>query len=112
MRNWVMALRVDKDDNYLRNEPFMAANGDFRRPIDLAFGNDGVMYMLEYGSVYGADNDDARLVKIEYNTGNRPPSQAMVRFRGDGRYTTRSYLTSDGRNAPSSREAMGRRPCG
>ena len=31
------------------------------------------MYMLEYGSVYGADNVDARLVKIEYNRGNRAP---------------------------------------
>jgi cytochrome c len=31
------------------------------------------MYMLEYGSVYGADNEDARLVKIEYNGGNRFP---------------------------------------
>ena len=34
MRNWVLAVRVDKDDNYIRNEPFMAGSGDFRRPID------------------------------------------------------------------------------
>lgn len=112
MRNWVMALRIDKNDNYIRTEPFMAGNGDFRRPIDLAFGKDGVMYMLEYGSVYGADNDDARLVKIEYNTGSRPPtvranvvdSLAMVQFNA------RSYLTSDGRNAPIIREAIGQAP--
>jgi cytochrome c len=29
--------------------------------------------MLEYGSVYGIDNDDARLVRIDYNPGNRAP---------------------------------------
>ncbi len=112
MRNWVMAVRVDKDDNYIRNEPFMAANGDFRRPIDQAFGKDGVMYMLEYGSVYGADNDDARLVKIEYNTGNRPPTvRAMVTDSvAMAVHNARSYLTSDGRNAPSSHEAIGQAP--
>ena len=73
MRNWVLALRFDENENYLRNEKFMPNTGDFRRPIDLAFSVDGIMYMLEYGSVYGADNEDARLVKIEYNSGNRSP---------------------------------------
>ena len=73
MRNWVFALHFDGQENYLRNEAFMSLNGDFRRPIDMAFGKDGVLYMLEYGSVYGVDNADARLVKIEYNRGNRAP---------------------------------------
>ena len=54
-------------------EPFMATNGDFKRPVDLEIGPDGVFYMLEYGSVYGIDNVDARLVRIDYNGGNRNP---------------------------------------
>ncbi|MFD2935804.1 ThuA domain-containing protein [Spirosoma flavum] len=112
MRNWVLAVRVDKDDNYIRNEPFMAANGDFRRPIDLAFSKDGVMYMLEYGSVYGADNDDARLVKIEYNTGNRAPiaRAGVVDSAAVAERNVRAFLTSDGRNAPVIREAIGQAP--
>jgi len=73
MRNWVMALRFDENENYAKLEPFMPVSGDFKRPIDLAFGQDGVMYMLEYGSIYGIDNEDARLVKIEFNPGNRMP---------------------------------------
>ncbi|SDL53062.1 cytochrome c [Catalinimonas alkaloidigena] len=99
MRNWVMALRVDENDNYLRVEPFMASNGDFRRPIDLAFGQDGVMYMLEYGSIYGIDNEDARLVKIEYNRGNRPPvaSASIYDSTATALAQSRSYLTSDRR---------------
>lgn len=112
MRNWVMAVRVDNDDNYVRNEPFMAANGDFRRPIDLAFGKDGVMYMLEYGSVYGADNDDARLVKIEYNTGNRAPvaRAGVADSVAAAERSARAFLTSDNRNAPVIREATGPAP--
>ena len=112
MRNWVVAARFDQNENYIRNEPFMATNGDFRRPIDLAFSKDGVMYMLEYGSVYGADNDDARLVKIEYNTGNRAPiaRAAVVDSVAAALASARSFLTSDGRNELPIRETIGQAP--
>ena len=55
-----IALRFDENENYKRMEAFMPLTGDFRRPIDMDITPDGVMYVLEYGSVYGADNDDAR----------------------------------------------------
>jgi cytochrome c len=111
MRNWVIVLRFDENENYLRNEPFMSLNGDFRRPIDLVFGKDGVMYMLEYGSVYGADNEDARLVKIEYNTGNRPPiaKAGVLDSAASAQAMARSYLTSEGR-LPLLREVAGPAP--
>jgi cytochrome c len=73
MRNWVFALRFDEKENYKRMEAFMPLTGDFRRPIDMDITPDGVMYVLEYGTVYGADNDDARLVRVDYNDGNRAP---------------------------------------
>ena len=73
MRNWVFAIRFDENQNYKRMEPFMETNGDFRRPVDLEVGPEGSFYMLEYGSVYGIDNADARLVRIDYNGGNRAP---------------------------------------
>ena len=99
MRNWVIALRFDEDENYLGSEPFMASHGDFRRPIDLAFSKDGVMYMLEYGSVYGADNVDARLVKIEYNRGNRPPEAvAGITDPLAAEWNDKVYLTSERSN--------------
>ncbi|MBL0744338.1 ThuA domain-containing protein [Chryseolinea lacunae] len=112
MRNWVLALRFDKDENYVRSEPFMSANGDFRRPIDMAFGRDGVMYMLEYGSVYGADNDDARLVKIEYNTGNRAPvaKARVIDSVAQAQLNKRVFLTSENRALPIVKEAVGETP--
>lgn len=73
MRNWVFAVRMDENYNYKRLEAFMPTNGDFRRPVDIEIGPEGSMYMLEYGSVYGIDNVDARLVRIDYNGGNRAP---------------------------------------
>ncbi|MEP6583945.1 MAG: ThuA domain-containing protein [Ginsengibacter sp.] len=73
MRNWVFAIRFDENENYKRMEAFMPLTGDFRRPIDMEITPEGVMYVLEYGTVYGADNDDARLVRVDYNDGNRAP---------------------------------------
>jgi cytochrome c len=73
MRNWLFAVHLDENQNYKRMDPFMETNGDFRRPIDIKFGNEGSLYMLEYGTVYGIDNVDARLVKVDYNGGNRAP---------------------------------------
>lgn len=73
MRNWVFAVRLDENQNYKRIDPFMPISGDFKRPIDLEVGPEGSFYMLEYGSIYGIDNVDARLVRIDYNGGNRKP---------------------------------------
>jgi cytochrome c len=83
MRNTVFVVRFDEQMNFKRMEPFMATVGDFKRPIDLEISRDGILYMLEYGSVYGIDNDDARLVRIDYNEGNRKPkavAEASTRF--------------------------------
>lgn len=73
MRNWVFAVRLDNNQNYVGMDRFMPTKGDFRRPVDMEIGPEGAIYLLEYGSVYGIDNDDARLVKIEFNPGNRAP---------------------------------------
>jgi cytochrome c len=112
MRNWVFSLRFDENENYVRDEQFMASKGDFRRPIDMSFGNDGLLYMLEYGSVYGADNADSRLVRIEYFTGNRAPiAKAGIQDTVliDSFNRTR-FLTSESNNAPVFTTTAGQAP--
>ncbi|GAB3524036.1 ThuA domain-containing protein [Emticicia fontis] len=112
MRNWMLATRFDKNENYVKTEPFMPTKGDFRRPIDLAFSKEGIMYVLEYGSVYGADNTDARLVKIEYNYDNRAP-QAMASIVDTvlaARKNKESFITSEIRDVPQYKEWAGKAP--
>jgi cytochrome c len=112
MRNWVLALRFDENENYVRNEQFMPTNGDFRRPIDLAFSEDGIMYMLEYGSVYGADNEDARLIKIEYNNENRAPKVEafFIDPQEMAKINKQSFLTSENKNFSRYKEMDGSLP--
>ncbi|WP_214070939.1 PQQ-dependent sugar dehydrogenase [Mucilaginibacter sp. dw_454] len=73
MRSWIFGVRMNDDLSFKNLDQLMESNGDFRRPIDMKFGPDGSFYVLEYGSAYGLDNPDARLVRVDYNGGNRPP---------------------------------------
>ena len=46
-------------------------------PMDMMFGPDGSLYILEYGKLWFKRNEDARLLRIPFNGGNRPPVPAM-----------------------------------
>jgi len=72
MRGWVMAVTMDKDGNYESMERFMPSY-KFSNPMDMEFAENGDLYMLEYGTGWFSANNDARLVRIEYNGGNRKP---------------------------------------
>ena len=43
----------------------------FRRPVDLDTGPDGALYVLEYGTGFSGDNDDAALSRVDYSTEGR-----------------------------------------
>jgi len=42
-------------------------------PMDMEFGPDGALYVLEYGDGYFSDNPEAQLARIDYVRGNRTP---------------------------------------
>jgi len=72
MRDWVKVARLDADGNVTALESFLPAT-EFSSPVDMAFGPDGALYVLEYGAGWYSNNRDARLSRITYNPGNRPP---------------------------------------
>ncbi len=72
MRDWIKAVRLDADGNYQSMEHFMPGS-TFSSPMDMEFGPDGALYLLEYGKGWYSDNQDAKLVRISYVSGNRPP---------------------------------------
>ncbi len=72
MRHWFFAVTIDSNGQFLKVDPFLE-NNDFSRPMDVIVGNDGRLYMLEYGTLWFERNLDARLSRIDYIRGNRGP---------------------------------------
>jgi cytochrome c len=95
MRGWIMAVTMDKDGNYVSMERFMPSY-KFSNPMDMEFADNGDLYMLEYGSGWFTANDDARLIRIEYNGGNRKPQLAMAANQMGGATPFNLKLTSKG----------------
>ncbi len=83
MRGWVIAVTMDKEGNYVSMERFMPSHR-FSNPMDMEFGPDGDLYMLEYGTAWFQGNDDARLIKIEYTAGNRKPAVQIASDKPKG----------------------------
>ncbi|MGV3505116.1 MAG: PQQ-dependent sugar dehydrogenase [Adhaeribacter sp.] len=71
-RKWIMAVHMDAQGHYSKSEPFMPLT-TFDRPLDLKFGPDGALYLLEYGEPWGMFKTYGTLVRIEHHAGNRPP---------------------------------------
>lgn len=55
-----------------------------QRPIDAQFGQDGCLYLLDYGETWGA-NPDAQLIKISYQWGNLAPIAKVAADKNSGR---------------------------
>jgi cytochrome c len=72
MRGWIMAVTMDEKGDYVSMER-VVPEMNFSSAIDMNFGPSGDMYVLEYGSAWFKGNDNSKLVKIEYNAGNRKP---------------------------------------
>lgn len=72
IRHWIMVVTLDEEGRYLRMEPFLD-HMKFAAPIDMKFGPDGALYVLEYGTNWFAGNTDAKLVRIEYHPDRKAP---------------------------------------
>ncbi|HEY0655421.1 MAG TPA: ThuA domain-containing protein [Chryseosolibacter sp.] len=99
MRNFMFLLTLDQNGAIKDIEPFMA-NTKFNNIMDLAYGPDGKLYMLEYGTKWFAKNIDARLVRIDYNGGNRPPVAMLTADKFYGAVPMTVKFKAEGSNDP------------
>lgn len=93
-RHWIKVVHMDDDHNVKKIEPFMPTQ-QFVRPIDMEFGPDGVMYLIEYGDTWGV-NQNARLVRIDYVRGNRAPIAIASAENNIGKQPLAVSLSSKG----------------
>ncbi len=94
-RGWIMSIALDEAGRYRSMERFLPGY----RPveiIDLKFGPTGDLYVLEYGSNWFRKSDDSKLVRIEYNAGNRAPVPQISASRPGGTVPFQVTLSSAG----------------
>ncbi|CAG5069360.1 hypothetical protein DYBT9623_02096 [Dyadobacter sp. CECT 9623] len=71
-RGWIMAISMNAEGDYQSMER-VAPNYHPVQPIDIKFGPNGDLYVLEYGSNWFKKSENSRLIRLEYNGGNRKP---------------------------------------
>jgi cytochrome c len=76
MRNWIRLVTMDETGAIVDIEPFLDTE-QWDNTIDMAFGPDGKLYTLEYGRRWNYKNLDAKLSRIDFNSGNRVPKIAF-----------------------------------
>ena len=94
-RGWIMSITLKAGSAYQSMERFLPSY----RPveiIDLKFGPNGDLYLLEYGSNWFRKSDDTKLVRIEYNAGNRAPVARASASRLGGSVPFQVTLSSTG----------------
>ena len=95
MRGWILLVTMNEQGDLQRLEPFMPAT-KWNNPIDMAFDEDGVMYVLEYGTGWFKQNPDARLNRVSFNPGDRTPVAQISADSTVGAVPMTVTFTADG----------------
>lgn len=95
VRGWMNVVEMDEKGDYKSMERFLP-DLKLRGPIDIKFGPEGDLYVLEYGNGYFKDNPEAQLIRIEYNGGNRKPQVEAMANKTAGAVPLEIALSSAG----------------
>jgi glucose/arabinose dehydrogenase/PKD repeat protein len=72
-RDYIKDFRLDRKGDIVDIRDFGPV-GLVDNPMDMEFGPDGSLYVLEYGDGYFSENPDAQLSRIDFTRGNRTPT--------------------------------------
>jgi cytochrome c len=64
-RNWIRTVKLDSPQGSPNIQPF-ASGIPLKRPMDMDFGPDGCLYLIEFGTAWEG-NKDSQIIRIEYH---------------------------------------------
>jgi cytochrome c len=98
-RDWVKGITLGPANDVQRIEDVLPSV-IFDNPMDLEFGPDGALYVLEYGDGYFNENPEAQLARIDYVRGNRSPVVKVQSSSAGGEAPLTVTFTSTGTYDP------------
>ncbi|MBB4657539.1 ThuA domain-containing protein [Parvularcula dongshanensis] len=100
MRRYLKAVTIDEAGFAEQIMP-IAEDTKLASPLDLEFGPDGALYVLEYGTRWFTGNDDARLSRVRYlGDGNRAPQLTLSLDRTAGALPLAIKASAEGSTDP------------
>ncbi|EID52994.1 ThuA domain-containing protein [Saccharomonospora xinjiangensis] len=102
-RNKIYTITLDEQGEVLNLDPWLTSQRTLA-PMDMRFGPDGALYLLEWGGGYGRDNPDSGLYRIEYNQGNRRPVVEVSADPTSGTNPLAVSFSSEGTHDPEQTE--------
>ncbi|MET8867410.1 ThuA domain-containing protein [Nonomuraea sp. NPDC004580] len=96
----VWSFQLDEDGTELVEMNKILGGLAFKKPMDMKFGPDGALYMVEWGSGFGGDNADSGIYRIEYTKGTRPLIARATADKTDGPLPLTVTFSSEGSRDP------------
>ncbi|WP_328854436.1 ThuA domain-containing protein [Microbispora hainanensis] len=98
--NAIWSFQLNEDGNKLVEMNRILQKMSFKKPMDMKFGPDGALYLIEWGSGFGGDNADSGVYRIEYTKGQRPPVARVTADKTDGPLPLTVQFSSEGSRDP------------
>lgn len=105
-RSWIKVVTLDSARQEITQIEDFLPELTISKPIDFKIARDGSIYLLEYGNDYFLNNPDARLVRISYSAGNRPPVAKLQVDETAGGIPFAPKLTAAGSSDPDPEDSL------
>jgi cytochrome c len=99
-QNKLYSFQLNENGSQLVDINQILSTFNFLKPMDMKFGPDGALYLIEWGSGFGGDNTDSAIYRIDYVQGNRPPVAKASADRTNGLAPLTVHFSSDGSRDP------------
>ena len=104
-RNWILEVKLDEEGDILVINPFIP-DIQLERPIAMELGPDGALYILEWGTGFGGNNNNSQLVRIDFVRGNRAPIASIDASPRSGPPPLTVQFSSEGSFDPDPGDAI------
>ncbi|MBP2708528.1 ThuA domain-containing protein [Microbispora sp. RL4-1S] len=101
--NQMFSFQLNEDGSKVVKINQILKTLSFKKPMDMKFGPDGALYMIEWGSGFGGDNTDSGVYRIDYTKGVKPPVAHVTADKTDGPLPLTVQFSSEGSRDPDNK---------